>query len=176
MEGKSVIPLEEMCRKVEAAVAACSESDPDLVIKARTDAAATHGIEEAIRRLNAYSARGADLVFADALRSKENIRHVCEEVDAPVTVNMGYGIRERPTTPLIPTKRLEELGVAMVSYARLITGAAVRGMQNALSALSEATSEEEPETHSELTVGFEKYTKLMGLPEIRKLEDRFVDN
>ena len=174
MEGKSVISMDEMCGKVEAAVAARDETDPDLVIKARTDAAGTHGVDEAIRRLNAYIDRGADMVFADALLEEDDIRRVARAVDAPLTVNMGYGIRERPTTPLIPATRLEELGVAMVSYPRLITGSAVKGMENALEALIEATESEELRTNPELTVGFESYTEMMGLPELRDLEDRFA--
>lgn len=174
MEGKSVISMEEMCGKVEAAVAARDETDPSLVIKARTDAAGTHGIDEAIRRMNAYVDRGADMVFADAIREEADVRRVCDAVDAPVTVNMGYGIRERPTTPLIPAKRLEEWGVAMISYPRLITGSAVKGMQQALKALSEATEADEVETSPELTVGFEEYVELMGLPEIQDLERRFA--
>jgi 2-methylisocitrate lyase-like PEP mutase family enzyme len=166
--------MEEMCGKVEAAAAARDETDPELVIKARTDAAETHGIDEAIRRMNAYVERGADMVFADAILKEENLRRVCEEVDAPVTVNMGYGIRERPTTPLIPAKRLEEWGVSMISYPRLITGSAVKGIQQALAALQDATEAEEVQTSPELTVGFEEYTDLMGLPEIQALEDRFA--
>lgn len=174
MDGKSVISMEEMCGKVAAACEARDESDPNLHIKARTDAAGTHGIDEAVRRLNAYADEGADMVFADALLTEDDIAYVADNVDAPLAVNMGYGIRERPTTPLIPATRLEELGVAMVSYPRLITGAAVRGMQNALGALQTATEADDVVTEPELTVGFEEYTDLLGLPEVDELEQRFA--
>ena len=175
MEGKSVISMDEMCGKVEAAVDARNETDPDLVIKARTDAAATHDLDEAIRRLNAYSDRGADMVFADALLSTDDIEYVSKRVDAPLTVNMGYGIRERPTTPLLSPEELENAGVHMVSYPRLITGSAVRGMQNALEELQQSEETGDVIERPDLTVGFEEYTDLMDLPEIRKQEVRYAD-
>lgn len=175
MEGKEVVSMEEMCGKVRAAVDARDEADSDLVVKARTDAAGTHGVEEAVRRLNAYADRGADLTFADALLTEEDIEYVCENLDAPVAVNMGYGIRERPTTPLRSAARLEELGVDMVSFPRLITGAAVKGMQRALATLQESVEEGEVMEQPELTVGFEEFTDLMDLPEIRELEERYAE-
>ena len=174
MDGKSVISMDEMCGKVAAACEARDETDPNLHIKARTDAAGTHGVGEAVRRLNAYADEGADMVFADALLTEDDIEHVASNVDAPLAVNMGYGIRERPTTPLIPASTLDDLGVAMVSYPRLITGAAVKGMQNALGALDDATDSADVETAPDLTVGFEEYTELLGLDEVNDLEARFA--
>jgi len=173
MEGKSVISMEAMRNKVDAAVAARDETDPDLVIKARTDAAATHGVDEAIRRLKAYVDRGADMVYADALLETDDVRRVCREVNAPVTVNMGYGIRERPTTSLMSAAELEDLGIAMVSFPRLITGAAAQGMYNGLAALKESIESGKVVRKPELTLGFEEYTDLMGLSELQELEARF---
>jgi 2-methylisocitrate lyase-like PEP mutase family enzyme len=173
LDGKSVISREEMLGKVEAAVKARDETDPDLLIKARTDAAGTHGIDEAIRRLNDYLDLGADLALADALLSEEDIRRVCQEVDGPVAVNMGYGIQERPTTPLFSAAQLEDMGVALVSYPRLITGAAVKGIQNAFGALQDTLHEDRITTRPELTVTFEEYTDLFDLDEIDELEAEF---
>jgi 2-methylisocitrate lyase-like PEP mutase family enzyme len=67
MKGKEVISAEEMVQKIRAAAAA--RNDPDFVIKSRTDVLATHGLAEAIRRLNLYAEAGADLLFADAAMS-----------------------------------------------------------------------------------------------------------
>src|SRR3954454_16899518 len=71
MKGKEVIPADEMVEKIRAAAAA--RHDPDFVIKSRTDVLATHGLDEAVRRLNLYSEAGADLLFADAAMSVEQI-------------------------------------------------------------------------------------------------------
>ena len=117
--------------------AACdARRDSDFMIRARTDAAATDGIPEVIDRLNLYGEAGADIVFADALLSVEDIATVAKNVNKPLAVNMGFGLIERGTTPLVTPRRLQELGVATVSYARMLTSAALRGMMNALEAFA----------------------------------------
>lgn len=174
MEGKSIIPFNEACSKIEAAVTASDEHAPDLQIMARTDAAGTHGIDEAIRRCNAYSELGADIVFADALLNEEDIRRAAEEVDgAHLCVNMGFGIRSRPTTPLIPAPELEEMGVDAVIYPRLITAAATLGMKNALEELEDAVRTTEETERPDLVVDWDYYVDLIGKPEFEALEERF---
>jgi 2-methylisocitrate lyase-like PEP mutase family enzyme len=69
MKGKEVISADEMVQKIRAAAEA--RVDPDFVIKSRTDVLATHGLPEAVRRLNLYAEAGADLLFADAALSVE---------------------------------------------------------------------------------------------------------
>src|SRR5262245_45043215 len=91
MKGKDVISAEEGAEKIRAAAAA--RRDPELVILARTDALAKHGIREAIRRLNLYSQAGADLLFADALLSVDQIRAAAMDVPKPLLVNMSLGFR-----------------------------------------------------------------------------------
>jgi 2-methylisocitrate lyase-like PEP mutase family enzyme len=172
MDGKTVIPAHEMVEKLRAAVEA--RNDPNFLIKARTDAAATNGIDEAIRRGNLYADAGADLVFADALLSEGDIRAFADGVHAPVSVNMGFGLRTRATTPLIPAKALERMGVAAVIYPRLLTSAAVRGMQLALSALSSALADEQVVDGADLQVSFEEYNELLGLSSFESLESRYV--
>src|ERR1700678_1179025 len=136
MEGKQVISAEEGVEKIRAAAEA--RRDPDFVIKARTDATAIHGVGEAIRRLNLYAEVGADLLFADALLTAEDIGTVARNVTRPLSVNMGFGIRQRPTTPLLSARQLEDLGVKAVSYPRMLTSAALQGMKNAMAVLMES--------------------------------------
>lgn len=174
MEGKSVIPEDEMVKKIEAA--ADAKTDPNFHIKARTDAAGPYDVEEAVRRLNMYIDAGADMVFADALLSREDIEYVSENTNAPTWVNMGYAIRKRPTTPLFSISELEDMGVAFVSVPRLITGAALRGMQDALETLKEAAETGELIERPEQTVGFEEYTELLGLSEYNKMEEKYALN
>jgi 2-methylisocitrate lyase-like PEP mutase family enzyme len=172
MEGKEVIPAEEHVEKIHAAVEA--RRDPDFVIKARTDALATHGLDETIRRLQLYCEAGADLLIADAVRSKEDIATIVANVPKPFCVNMGIGVRSRPTTPLIPAGELEAIGVAMVAYPRLLSTAAVRGMQNAIAALNEANRQGVTVDRPELALTFQELMELMGLPAMRALEQRFL--
>ena len=172
MAGKSVIPAEEMVEKIHAAVEA--RHDADFVIKSRTDSLATHGIDEVVRRLNLYSEAGADLLFADALLSEQDISTVVKNVSKPLCINMGFGIRKRATTPLISPARLAELGVRVVIYPRLLTACAIQGMQNGLDALQQAIRNKEPIERPELLVSFEELNSVVGFDEFKSLEHKLA--
>jgi 2-methylisocitrate lyase-like PEP mutase family enzyme len=172
LAGKAVIPAREMADKVKAAVD--TRHDGDFLIRARTDAAATDGISEVIDRLNLYAQAGADIVFADALLSADDIATVAKNVRKPLAVNMGFGLMERGTTPLVTPKRLEAIGVATVSYARMLTSAALRGMINALKAFAPTIAAEKPAQRPELLVPFGELNELMGLKELEELEARWA--
>jgi 2-methylisocitrate lyase-like PEP mutase family enzyme len=173
MAGKSVIPANEMVQKVRAAVDA--RLDPDFIIIARTDAAGPLGVDEAIRRLNLYAEAGADCMYADALLSREDIAKVAKGVPKPLIVNMGLGMRTRKTTPLMTPKELEALGVAVVSYPRLLTTAALRGMMNAMTVFKEEVVEKHHVVdRTDLQVSFEEINDLMGMAELDELERRFT--
>ena len=173
MAGKDVIDAREMVRKVEAACEA--RRDDDFVVVARTDAIAVEGLEGAIRRAKMYAAAGADLIFADAIKGEEQIKRLVDSVPVPVTVNMGFGIRSRPTTPLISVKRLSELGVKRVTMPRMLPAAAIMGMQHALAALMESISSGEVVDRPDLLVGIDDIWELMGQPEIAEMEKRFMN-
>jgi 2-methylisocitrate lyase-like PEP mutase family enzyme len=173
MAGKQVIPAEEMVQKVKAAVDA--RKDSTFVIKARTDAATPLGLDEAIRRLNMYIEAGADCVFADALASKEDIAKVVRNVSKPLSVNMGLGIRARKTTPLVPPKELQQIGVAQISYPRLLSASALKGMMNALDVFkSDVLGQNKSVDRPDLSVTFEELNDLMGMKVLDELEKRYT--
>ena len=172
LEGKRVIPAREMADKVKSAVDA--RRDPDFMIRARTDAAATYGIPEVIDRLNLYAEAGADIVFADALMSVEDIRTVAQNVSKPLAVNMGLGLMERGTTPLQTPKQLQALGAATVSYARMLSSAALRGMMNVLEAFAPTINADQPTFRPDLLVSFKELNELMGSKTLDAIEDKFV--
>jgi 2-methylisocitrate lyase-like PEP mutase family enzyme len=172
MRGKEVISTAEMCKKIEAATKA--RKDPDFVINARTDSIATHGIDEAVRRAKAYAAAGADMIYPDAIRGEDDIARIVEAVpETPVQINMGFGVRSRPTSPLIPLRRLKELGVARVSCPRMLTAAAIMGMRKALEAMQQSIASGEAVDRPDLLVGIEEITDLMGYAHIAELEQAF---
>ena len=172
LEGKRVIPAREMVEKVKSAVDA--RRDPDFLIRARTDAAATDGIPEVIDRLNMYAEAGADILFADALMSVEDIRTVAQNVSKPLAVNMGLGLMERGTTPLLTPKQLQALGAATVSYARMLSTAALRGMMNALEAFAPTINADQPTFRPDLLVSFRELNELMGSKVLDAIEDKFI--
>jgi 2-methylisocitrate lyase-like PEP mutase family enzyme len=175
MAGKAVISQAEMVEKIRAAVDA--RQDPDFIIKARTDAAGPLGVDEAIRRLNAYAEAGADCLFADALLSAADIEKVVRNVPKPLSVNMGLGIRSRPTTPLLTPKQLESMGVAQVTYPRLLSTAALRGMMNAMEVFKRDLIEADTVVERpDLLVSFDELNELMGIDAIDQLEAKFSAN
>ncbi len=108
--NKALVSCEEMCDRVAAASAA--KTDPAFVLMARTDAAASEGLQSAIDRANAYAAAGADMIFAEALRSAEDFKTFTSAVSVPVLANMT----EFGKTPLMTTTELAELGIQLVLY------------------------------------------------------------
>ncbi len=172
MPGKEVVPLVEMVKKIEAACLA--RKDHDFVIITRTDAIATEGIEGAARRAAAYGAAGADIIFPDAVRTEDDIKRIVDAAGVPVTVNMGFGIRSRPTTPLLTMKRLEELGVRRVSLPRMLPAAAILGMKSALAVMQEAIAADTIADRPDLVASIEDIMQLMDYEEMRALEWRLL--
>ena len=173
MAGKAVIPAEEMVQKIKAAVDA--RVDSGFIVKARTDAAAPLGLDEAIRRLEMYAEAGADCVFADALSSKADIEKVARTVRKPLSVNMGLGIRARTTTPHIPPNELERLGVAQITYPRLLSASALKGMLNALEVFqTDVVQNNKTVDRPDLSVTFDELNDLMGMRVLDELERRYA--
>lgn len=172
MPGKEVVPLAEMVKKIEAACLA--RRDDAFMIIARTDALAIEGIDGAVRRVRAYVEAGADMIFPDAARSEEDIKRIVEAAGIPVTINMGFGVRSRPTTPLIPLPDLARMGVRRVSLPRMLPAAAIMGMTRALDCMKEVIRTGKPADRPDLTVGIEDIMQLMGYDEMRALERKLL--
>jgi hypothetical protein len=172
MPGKEVVPLEEMVKKIEAACLA--RRDDAFMIIARTDALAIEGIEGAVKRVRAYVAAGADMIFPDAARSADDIRRIVDAAGIPVTINMGFGIRSRPTTPLLPLPDLARMGVRRVSLPRMLPAAAILGMSSALDCMKEVMRTGQPVDRPDLAVGIEDIMQLMGYDEMRALERKLL--
>jgi 2-methylisocitrate lyase-like PEP mutase family enzyme len=172
MPGKDVVEEAEMVKKIEAACLA--RRDDDFVIIARTDAIAVEGVDGAVRRARAYARAGADMLFPDAVRTEDDIKRIVDAAGIPVTVNMGFGIRSRPTTPLIPLPRLQALGVKRISLPRMLPAAAIQGMRQALSVMREVVATGVPADRPDLLVGIEDIMEVMGYGEMRALEKRLT--
>ncbi len=170
LEGKQIIPLEEMVLKIRACTEARNGIDPDFVINARTDAIAVAGVDEAIRRGNAYAQAGADLIFVEAPRSVEQIEQIVREIKAPVSVNLMDAV-VGGKTPLVSIDTLRKLGVARVSIPVGPLFAAVRGMRDYLDAIK---GDRIAEGRTELVVPFAEFKSLVGFDAFRDLERRYL--
>lgn len=172
LRGKALIDAREMCKKIEAAVKA--RKDPDFIINARTDAVAIEGIKGAINRAKMYRDAGADLLYPDAIESEDQIRRFVDAVKAPVSISMGFGLLSRSTTPIVSVRRLQEIGVARVSYSRLLTSSAIMGMKKALDAFRKTMNADIVPERPDLCVSMDEIAPLMNYPMIRDLEARFM--
>ncbi|MCP5149589.1 MAG: isocitrate lyase/PEP mutase family protein [Ectothiorhodospiraceae bacterium] len=170
--GKALVSPQEMAKKIEAAVAA--RRDPDFIINARTDAVAVEGIDAAVARAKLYAAAGADMIFPDAVRDEDQIKRFVDEVGIPISINIGFAIRSRPTTPLIPIPRLQTMGVARVSVPRMLPAAAIRAMRESLALLHQTMTTGEVVDRPDLLVGIDEIQALVGDDAVADLERRFL--
>ena len=170
LEGKRIIPMEEMVLKIKACRKAADELDPDFVINARTDAIAVSGVEDAIKRGNAYAEAGADLIFVEAPRSVEQIKHVIEYIDAPVSINLMDAV-VGGKTPLVAIDTLRELGVGRISIPVGPLFAAIKGMVNYLDAIK---GDHLAEGRTDLVADFGFFKELVGFPKYRELEKEYL--
>ncbi|WP_032403504.1 methylisocitrate lyase [Rhodococcoides fascians] len=127
LDGKAIIPTEEMVRRLRAAVTA--RRDPNFVICARTDAAGIDGIDAAVERAKAFADAGADLIFTEALVEEGDFAKFRAAVDIPLLANMT----EFGKSELISAQRLEDIGYNAVIYPvttlRLAMGAIETGLR-----------------------------------------------
>lgn len=129
LDGKSVVPTEDMVDRITAAVRA--RRDPDFVICARTDARALEGIDAAIDRACAYVAAGADLVFTEALTDLDEFRRFRAAVDAPLLANMT----EFGKSDLLTAAELRDVGYNVVIYPVTTLRLAIHAVETGLHAI-----------------------------------------
>lgn len=131
VRGKAVVERDEALTRIRAAVDARNEG-ADILILARTDARATHGLREAIWRARAFADLGADLLFVEAPESEAEMAEICRAVPGRHLANMVEG----GATPLLSPSRLEALGFSLVAYPLTLLNAAVTAMRAALADLA----------------------------------------
>lgn len=124
--GKQIIPFDELVLKLKAAIEA--RGDSNLVIIARTDAIAVEGFAEAMRRARAYSEVGADVLFVEAPRTREELAEIGRSLPGAKIANIVEGGQ----TPIVPAKELASMGFKLVLYANLALRSSVKAVQNNL--------------------------------------------
>ena len=154
MDGKRVVPVEEMVAKVHAAVAA--RRNPDTVIIARTDAIAVTGLDDAIDRLNAYADAGADVLFPDAPRSYDELREIRAQVPGKLLVN----ISERGKTPPLDMRLVGKLGYAIALFSSASLFAAAQSARELAAMLRKDGS---TDGMLDRIIDFDELNELLGL-------------
>lgn len=163
--NRRVIPIEDMVRKIR--VASDSRSSRDFLIIARTDSRTGLGLDEAIRRGEAYREAGADVVFIESPESEAEMQTVSQRIDAPLFANMVNGGR----TPLLSADRLKELGYAIAIHPALgflSVGAALDKAYKDLAA--NGITSPDIDLYS-----FAEFNKLLGFEDVWDFEKRYAE-
>lgn len=164
--GRRVIPMEDMVRKIRVAVEA--RQSRDFLIVARTDARTSLGLDEALRRAEAYASAGADILFVESPESVEEMRAIGRRLDLPLVANMV----EKGRTPVLSREELESIGYRLAIFPVSALLAALKAMAQVYGDLKSAGSTKG--TRASLA-DFAELTKLMGFEEVWEFEKRHAE-
>jgi 2-methylisocitrate lyase-like PEP mutase family enzyme len=138
LDGKGVIPMTEMVGKIRAA--ADARRSAETLILARTDAVAIEGLEAAVQRAHAYAEAGADALFVEAPRTREDLARVTAALGGtrPLLANMVEGGK----TPVLSAPELEAIGFRIVIFPGGIVRALARTARDYYASLAAARTTE----------------------------------
>jgi len=164
--GRRVIPLEEAAAKIKLAVE--SRSSKDFLIVARTDARGAHGLDEALKRGEAFAKAGADVLFIESPQSIKEMERVGKTfAGKPLLANMVEG----GLTPVLPVKELERIGYSLAIYPGtgfLAMGAAMRKVYEHIRKTGSSLGAPVP------LDDFTAFSKLMGFEQVWDFEKKWA--
>ncbi len=162
--GKRVVPMEDMLAKIRVAVD--TRRSEDFLVIARTDSRAVLGLDEAIRRGEAFRAAGADVIFVEAPESEAEMRAVTEAIDAPHMANMVPGGK----TPILSSDSLKALGFAIGIHPALGFLAVGAALKSAYGALKETGTSE-----SAALEDFGAFSRLVGFQDVWDFDRKWAE-
>ena len=168
LEGKALIPAAEMCGKLRAALDA--RRAPDTLIIARTDAIAVEGFDRAIERAITYANAGADLLFVEAPKTRDDLARMAEALRGrtPLMANMVEGGK----TPPLSAAELEAIGFALVIFP----GGIVRAFGHLASEYYASLAKHgSSEPFRSRMLDFASLNELIGTPELLALGKRYAE-
>ena len=154
-KGKDVVEADEANSRIKAAVDASKMNNKDILVMARTDAIATRGLDDAIKRMQKFSELGADILFVEAIKSKEDMKRVIKEVPGHHMINLI----EDGETPLLEINELEDIGFKIAVFPLTLMSASVKTMQESLKNMKNKIYNTNVSKFSDLRdiVGFNEY-------------------
>lgn len=164
MAGKRLISCGEMVGKLKAALDA--RRDENFLIIARTDARGVEGLESAIARAQAYAEAGADVIFVESPHSEAELETVGREINKPLLANMV----ERGLTPLLPARRLQELGYGIAIFPGALARFIVK---QAMDFLHQLKARGTTRDMLDNMLSFQELNALLGLAEYEELDERY---
>lgn len=165
--GRRVIPLDDMVKKIEVAVA--TRTDPHFKIIARTDARTTLGLDEALRRGEAYARAGADILFIESPETQEEMQQIGKTFpNHPLIANMV----EKGRTPVLSKAEIEQLGYKIAIFPVTSLLASVQAMTQVYEHFKDSGSSINNPVD---LYDFGDLSKLMGFEDVWEFEKRFVE-
>ena len=164
MLGRSVVPLDDMLAKIR--VARDTRDSDDFLIIARTDSRTTLGLDEALKRADAFAEAGADILFVEFPESEEEMRTICERFDKPLLANMVEGGR----TPVLSRDELQDLGYSIALFPGsgfLAAGQALASVYGHLKEHGSTAGAEVP------FYSFPEFSQLMGFGKVYDFEQKY---
>ena len=164
--GRRVVPIEDAVRRIK--VAAEARSSKEFLIIARTDARTALGLDEALRRGEAFLKAGADVLFIESPESEAEMEKIGRTFDVPLVANMVEGGR----TPILSRDELEKLGFKLAIFPAsgfLAMGAALRSVYGEILA-NGSTKDWTGELYS-----FDAFSRLMGFERVWAFEKDHVE-
>ncbi|KPU97939.1 carboxyvinyl-carboxyphosphonate phosphorylmutase [Variovorax paradoxus] len=163
---KRCVPVQDMVDKIRVAAEA-REDKKNFLIIARTDARAELGVDEALRRLEAYARAGADILFFEAPQSEDEMRRACEAFELPMMANMSDGGK----TPMLDAQTLREIGFSLAIYPSMTSLAAAAAMERALRHLKASGGSLAP---GDDLFDFNEFCRRIGFEEVWDFEKRWA--
>ena len=161
---KRLIALEDMVEKIKVAAEARQDKENFLII-ARTDARQSEGLDGVLKRLEAYAAAGADILFPEALTSEDEMRQACATFDKPCMANMADG----GLTPILPAATLKDLGYALAIFPSMTSLTAAAAVEQGLRALKQTGA-----YPAEDLFNFKEFCELIGFDAVWAFERRWA--
>jgi 2-methylisocitrate lyase-like PEP mutase family enzyme len=163
---RRVVPMDDMVAKVR--VACDARSSRDFLVIARTDARTGYGLDEAIRRGQAYAAAGADVVFVESLQSEDEMRLACRSIDTPLMANMSDGGK----TPIRSASELRGIGYACAIFPAMAALAASAAVERAMRNLKANGTSQSPDVP---LFGFDDFCRMVGFEQVWAFEEKWKD-
>ncbi|HEY3196482.1 MAG TPA: oxaloacetate decarboxylase [Nitrospirales bacterium] len=164
MKGKRVIPADEHAQKIRAAVDARGKRD--FFIVARTDARQVNNIDDAIARCRRYKEAGADGLFVEAPRSKEELARIAKDLPGPLVANMLEG----GVTPLLTKDELEQIGFQLIVCPLTALYASAKAMQDMFTLIKTAGTTRDA---LDRLLPFQQFNDLIGLKDYYALDEKY---
>jgi 2,3-dimethylmalate lyase len=164
MKGKRVIPAAEQVQKLRAAVDA--RRGRDFFIVARTDARQVNGLDDAISRCQLYKEAGADALFIEAPRSREELAAVAKALSPPLVANMLEG----GVTPLLTKDDLEKLGMQLIVCPLTALYASAKAMRDMFQLIKTAGTTRDA---LDRLLPFQQFHDVIRLEDYYKLDEEY---